>query len=323
MGSLLIKAEGLETAHIQVKDRDSAVLGFYRMRGVAERHADIFYALQEVYETSYSYGDFYPGFLNMPWEVFSQQESLKGICETTYELMVSFSQCPGMETLQTETDFHSKAEPRACSGYSHPHNRVNYVSNIQDWEEWRRQWFLLHPENIDWSKTDNAWISCPGKVRAIARRELFLKKVEDFKNGGDDENTAYCKARSIVDKIPDTTIVVEFHSQVMRQKGPEMPAYAERIGTEVCEANYYRFESELTDLERRRAGNSLRKIFSIQNGLGNLQFLSIDFAHGMFEGLDEHGDHHGEFHFDGSFNSVAEEDHSFKCMDEWHRMTGR
>ena len=160
-------------------------------------------------------------------------------------------------------------------------------------------------------------------MRAIARRELLLKVVEDLKECGDDEISAHRKAKSIVDRIPDTSIVVEFHNHVMRLKGPEMAAYAERIGTEVCESNYYRHEAELSDLERRRAGDSYRKIFSIQNGFGKFQFLSIDFVHGMFEALDEHGDHQGELHFDGSFNSGAMIDHSFKCMGEWHRMTGR
>ena len=323
MGSLLIKAEGLETASIPVKDRDAAVLGFYKMRDMAERHDDRFYALQEVYESIYSYGAFYPGFLNMPWAVFSQQGSLRGICETTYELMVSFSKCPGMETLRVEADFLKKNEPRAFSGYGNHASHAVYVCSIPEWEEWRRHWFLLHPEKIDWSKADNAWIPRPEKVRAIARRELLLKTIEDLKNGGDDEISAHRKAKSFVDRVPDTAIVVEFHNRVMRSKGGEMVAYAERIGTEICEANYYRHELELSELERQRADNSFRKVFSIQNSCGKSQFLSIDFVHGMFEALDEHGVHQGELHFDGSFNSGAEIDHSFKCMAEWHRITGR
>ena len=38
-----------------------------------------------------------------------------------------------------------------------------------------------------------------------------------------------------------------------------------------------------------------------------MQFISIDFGHGMFEFHDENGEHQGEFRFDGSQNYGIEQ----------------
>ena len=44
---------------------------------------------------------------------------------------------------------------------------------------------------------------------------------------------------------------------------------------------------------------------------------------GMFEFHDENGEHQGEFRFDGSQNYGIETDHGLKCMELWHKQTGR
>jgi len=80
--------------------------------------------------------------------------------------------------------------------------------------------------------------------------------------------------------------------------------------------------AELSNLERQYA-KSLREIYSIMNKDSKLQFISIDFAHGMFEFHDENGEHQGEYRFDGSYNSPKQPDHSFKCMKQWHKQTGK
>lgn len=45
---------------------------------------------------------------------------------------------------------------------------------------------------------------------------------------------------------------------------------------------------------------------------GKRQYISLDFAHGMFEYIDSHGNHIGEYRLTGDFNSSAQTDHGFK-----------
>lgn len=101
-----------------------------------------------------------------------------------------------------------------------------------------------------------------------------------------------------------------------------MEAYASKIGGEICRYNYYTYEKELSNLERQYA-KSLREIYSIVNRNGNLQFISIDFGHGMFESHDENGKHQGEFRFDGcTSNKGSSANHDLKCVSQWRKKRG-
>lgn len=66
-GSLLLMVDELETAHIPEDERDKTVSLYYKMKSEAEKHNDRFYALEAIYSHSFSYGNFYPGFVNMSW----------------------------------------------------------------------------------------------------------------------------------------------------------------------------------------------------------------------------------------------------------------
>ena len=66
-GSLLVTTDGLETSCISDADRDGVVSRFYEMKFNAEHKNDRFYVLESVYSHSFSYGSFYPGFVNMSW----------------------------------------------------------------------------------------------------------------------------------------------------------------------------------------------------------------------------------------------------------------
>ena len=304
-GSLLVTADTLETAYIPEKERDKAVLGFYDMKSEAERHHDRFYALEVVYSHPFTYGAFYPSFMNMSWNDLQKCETLKGISQTTFEMMQSFCKNPVIATLGTEAEFKEREEPQAHTGYSNPTGVTDFVNDMASWEEWHRIWNVAHQDQIDWTGVDDQWLPRPDLIHRILRRELIAKLGKE---------EAGC--------IKDADVVSVFYQRVMKHKGYETEAYASRIGGEICQCNYYKPEPELSALEQKYA-KSLREIYSIINQSGKVQFISIDFLHGMFEFHNENGEHLGEKRFDGSYNADSEFNHNFKCMDLWHKQTGR
>lgn len=313
-GNLLLTEEGLETAHIPVNKREDAVLGFYRMKSEAERCHDHFYALASVFSHKFSYGTFYPHFCNMSWDAFQACESLKGIGQRVFDLMQGFCQNPSVSTLRDEAVFARKDEPRAHTGYSNPKPFSVFVGDRTAWELWHREWYTAHPSEIDWSFSANDWLPRQDLILEILKRELLSVFLED--------GLTLEEAKIAVEDIADGNVALFFHDMVMRHKGDAIEGYASQIGGEICRCNYYTYEAVLSDMERRYA-KSLREIYSIVNKDGYRQFISIDFGHGMFEFHNEKGEHQGEFHFDGSYNSPIEIDHSFKCMDQWHKQTGK
>lgn len=307
-GNLLLTAEGLETIHIPEKDRENTVIEFYIMKSEAERNKDCFFVLESVYSHEFSYGSFYPNLYCMTWAEFKACHSLKGIGQRVYELMHAFCQNPNILSLADENAFFEKDEPRAYTGYSNPKSFPVFVGDRTAWEAWHRDWFSTHPSDIDWRCATNEWLPRQDIIMAILKRELLTKFREEGYNESD--------AKRMLGQIANKDIVNVFHKRVMGQKGDMIEGYASKIGGEICLCNYYTYEAELSSLEHQRA-NSLRKIYSIVNKNGKLQFISIDFRHGMFEFLDENGEHQGEYHFDGSYNSPSSPDHSFKCMKQW------
>ena len=314
-GNLLLTEEGLETAHIPEGEREGAIVEFYSMKSLAERRHDRFYVLASVYSHAFSYGAFYPNFYNMSWEEFKSNQSLKGIGQRAFDLMQGFCQNPNTGTLSDEVAFSAKDEPRAFTGYSNPGALAEFVGDRTAWDAWHREWYTTHPLDIDWTEAINDWLPRQDLILEILQRELLAKFIE----AGSEKEDAKKKLAGIADK----NIVHEFHKQVMAHKGDALEGYASKIGGEICRCNYYTYESELSKLEQQHASGSLREIYSIVNKDGMLQFISIDFGHGMFEFHDENGDHKGEYRFDGSPNSGSEADHGLKCLAQWRKKMGR
>lgn len=301
-GNILIATEGFETANINEYNRDRAVRDFYEMKSNAERNNDRFYALESLFTHQFSYGEYYPGFMNLTWQEFQSKNSLKGIEETTYELMHTFCQCPSITQLCDEHTFLQKDEPRVFAGYCNPQKRTSFINNKDNWEEWHRTWYVAHQDKIDWHNVNNKWFPRMDLINAIIMRELYANLKE-----------------SEIQSIDKNKFVVAFHEKVMRKQGCNLSAYAESIGSEICVKNYYKEEIELSKIEQQAAGNSLRKVFSIINSCGEQQFISIDFKHGMFEFHDGKGCHLGEYHFDGTYNADSDSTHDLKCLDQWRR----
>ena len=313
-GSLLVTVEGMELAHVPVVSRDDAVVEFHRMKTEADRQHDRFYALSELFSHQFSYGDFYSGLLYRSWPDFHADQVLASISQKTYQLIHSFSQCIMLPPLGSEVNFIQKEKPHAHTGYCNPQGYKDYVGCMSAWENWHREWYTAHPQDLDWSAAQNDWLPRQDLILKILKRELEAKFIED---GLKPE-----EAKQKVNAIADKDIVHEFHGKVMGRKGDALEGYASRIGGEICRCNYYTYEPELSDMERQYA-KSIREIYSITNRNGRLQFISIDFGHGMFEFHDEKGDHQGEFRFDGVLNAGIEFDHGFKCIDKWRKLTRR
>lgn len=297
-GSLLITATGMEIGDVAPEQRDKAILAFFEMKTEAERQNDRFYALQEFFSHEFSFGHFYD--LLNDWKTFQNKGILHSISQSTFQYLQSFCQCPLLTTLENDMFFLQKEEPRGHSGVNNSHGDLSFINDLTSWEQWHRKWNTEHPEDIDWSKSENDWFPRPDLIIQIMHREL----------------QAHCDLEAEGHHNQD--VVSMFYSLVMRRKGPSIHAYAQTIGSEICKCNYYREEVELSAMEQRVAG-SLRKIYSIYNRHGFQQFISIDFAHGMFEFHDENGSHQGEYRFDGSPNAESQTNHSFKCMEKWKR----
>ncbi len=312
-GSLLVTADRLEIINIPEEKREKAIIDFYDMKQEAERKKDCFFALASVYTHSYSYGSFYPNFVNLSWPEFHECEGTKGVKQRTFQLMQGFCQCPNMRTLENDLDFLKEKEPRTNTGYYNLGQTDGFVGNIEEWEIWHRKWNTEHPEDIDWSQSLNSWFSRPDLIIKILKREL-LKKFS--------ENDTQEKARERVSQIKEADVTNAFHECVMKHKGDELEAYASEIGKEICQCNYYKYENQLSTMESQCA-KSKREIYSISNKDCRTQFVSIDFKHGMFEFHNEGGAHLGEFRFDGSFNSTNESSHDLKCINQWQKQIGR
>lgn len=313
-GNLLLTIEGLEISHIPETKREKAVLEFYKMKTKAERHQDRFFALKSVYSHVFSYGSFYPNFCNMTWAEFQSYQSLKGISQRVFDLMQGFCQNPNACNVDDEDTFADKDEPRAHSGYSNLLEYPVFVGDSAAWEKWHREWYKMHPMDIDWDNAANYWFPRQDLILEILKRELLKRFMEDG-------NEVEC-AMEMLENIEEKNVVHEFHRQVMARQGNNLEAYASKIGGEICRCNYYTYEDKLSDLERQYA-KSLREIYSIVNKNGNLQFISIDFGHGMFEFHDDNGKHQGEFRFDGcTSNKGASADHDLKCLEHWRKKRG-
>lgn len=308
-GSLFIMTEDLEIARINADNRDKSVCDFLEMKFMAERHTDQIYVLQEVFSHSYSYGNIYSGFLYLSWSEFHEKEMLKGISQKTHQMIQSFSKNPRLIELDSENTFLRKENPHAHTGFINTQGHEDFVNDLIQWEEWHRNWYIEHQDEIDWSNTYDDWFPRKDLIIKLLRKELLSNFLEKY---------TLEMAQRMVDAIPNADVVHKFHDIVMKHKGNELEGYASKIGDAVCRHNYYIYENELSAMEQQHA-KSLRKIYSIINRYGKRQFISIDFGHGMFEFHDENGEHLGEYRFDGSANSPKETNHSFKCMAQWHK----
>lgn len=212
---------------------------------------------------------------------------------------------------------------RSDCGFSTIDTGLNYSGDVDTWHKNREKYFRANQKDIDWKGRDDFDLSfLPNRHRSdlSLQREIYKFVKEIFKkeaiknNWTEDEykQNFSRRCKEIAEQL-DKNVGVTFHAKVMSDKYGSREALAESIGTEICEMNFYVFEKTLTKNERKTS-KSHRKIFSIINKNGVKQYISIDFAHGMFEFHNHKGEHLGEFRFNGMLNSPSDPTHNLRTL---------
>ena len=173
---------------------------------------------------------------------------------------------------------------------------MNAVHNVDSYHDWRNKWYRENQEAIQWSKCTSEWF--PNLKYSLYVLENELDKP----------------ITGIVTDLSDA-ISKRFEKQKRSiPKGGEAESYYREIGSKIAEGNFYKFEQELSSNEQKLM-DSLRHIFSVLNGSGEKQYLSIDFEKGMFELHNHNGIHQGAYNFDGfSGFEAARDGHDLESL---------
>lgn len=328
MGNILITQEGVETSTIQEGIRDKSLFSFYEMINKAVDDGDKCFMLETAYQHTYSYGDYFPAFVNLSWDEFKNKKSLNGVSYNTYNYITNNCQNCSPSCIVNEIEFEQKRDPRGFGGFEHTDSSEDFLCNLAYWKRWHIKYLTSHPEDIQWDK-NHSFIPNINAVHEILEEEIINyirkeniarinaatnkeKEINKIKEELFDE-ADYHINEDITQPLKINAIALLFHRVVMASfKHTEMTAYCREIGKKVCEVNYYQHEKDLSNKEQQHC-KSLRCIYSITKN-GQKQYISLDFHKGMFEFHDESGRHLGEFLFDGTWNKKAEESHNFKTL---------
>lgn len=227
------------------------------------------------------------------WNDFEDNPSLKGIGFNTY---LRFVDCFTVNPCPKEISNHAYKAYLQRKGYiglakfGIPAILLPYTYDYQSYNNWQADWYRIKPSNITWS-ADSPFLPNIEYVEKVLEDELVRAGKYEY-TVGDAQNSRVHK------------LAITFHDKVMRMKGPQMKSYTQEIGGKICLGNAYIYEQQLSERESKACGKD-RTIYSIEK-MGVKQYISLDFAHGMFEFHDNKGKHLGEFHFDGSLNKLAD-----------------
>lgn len=329
MGNILITQEGIETSTIDEDKRDESLFNFYTMLEKAVKLGDCCFMTEATYGHKYSYGDYYPAFVNLNWEDFQKIESLKGISFNTYDYITNNFLYIYPKPLTAEKDFEKLNEPRGKGGFKYSNCPEDFLCCISRWNKWHSEYLTTHPEEIKWNK-NASFIPNVNAVYQILKEETLLYIEREYGRGIEKAENKKQEIERILDELladkedyhinedkmkllKPNAIVLFFHRIVMPSKDRnEMTAYCKEIGKKVCEQNYYQYENELSTNEQRTC-QSLREIYGIVKN-GEKQYISLDFHKGMFEFHDKKGIHLGEYFFDGTLNKGPEASHNLRTL---------
>ena len=293
-GSIFVDSKGaglLAQGRGNIKD---IVSDFVKMRQEAERCCDKLYY---VYDDCW--GVFYDKFYT------SYDGSIYGISQVEYQLLIHDSNILSFTILQNESDFYNKLEPRTKGGFkSDDIIDEAFVCDKVSIDNWHSKWFFEHPDKIDWTGSNGIFPRVES-INTILSTELERQTK---------------KVRAVSNNLTN-----DFYEIIVKTKSSnERISYSEKVGSAICEANFYRRERELEKLEERYGNKKAKVIFSIVKN-GKYQFLSIDTQHCMFELCDNKGDHVAELRFDGTLNgtNTMEVDHSLMSVDKWKQICHR
>ena len=284
-GNILLDEDGLNIQNVKDCEKRTAVGNFCEMIEEANTEGD---TLHYVYDS--------------PCRIYSilydpEDPHCKLIGQRLFnQLQVVFGNFP--HSIHCLEEFETKREPKTHGGYKYENcPSSDYIYDKETINGWHDEWYIEHPEAIDWNKFNNALWPRYDRTIKILTQEL-LKVVEVIPSN--DKDITNC-----------------FHEQIMKHLNErERISEAKKIGAAICEANYYHREKELEQLEAKQGNNHAELIYSIKKG-NEYQFLSIDKQHGMLEWCNDNGEHQMEIRFDGTKNKDGDTSHSLLCVTEW------
>lgn len=287
-GNVFVDKEGTTVNKIEVEKRNDVLRNYYVMREEAKSIGDKFF-----YVNAQEWEDFFV-------DIYTSGTSYwKGV---DIQLIAALQNGAfPLKLLDDISEFDALNAPKSHGGYAYDgHPTTNYIHDTETWEGWHQKWNLAHIDEADAEPLHNGVWPCFKKVVGILSQELQ-------------------KAGKNV-PLTDKEVVDSYHDQIMKHLDErERISVSNKIGTILCEANYYHREEKLEALEADHGNKRAERIFSIMIGT-KYQFLCIDKKHGMLELCDDKGDHLMEIRFDGSKNKDKESDHSLLCVAEWKRI---
>ena len=284
----------------QYRDRQLSDLVDIMLLASAENQVVLGYGMASC---QYSFGSL-ENLLYSDWYEFKNNPALNGICFNTYQRLIdsfTMNPCPKEISNQAYKAYLNRKGYIGLANFGIPAILLPYIYDYQSYNKWQADWYRMNPSEIEWS-ADSPFLPNLEYVEAIAEEELVKAGKYDY-TVGDAQNSRVHK------------LAIAFHDKVMRMKGEQIKSYTQEIGGKICLGNAYTFEKQLSVNESKACGGDPRCIYSIKKE-GVKQYISLDFAHGMFEFLDDKGVHLGEFHFDGSPNKSADSigRHDFKTI---------
>lgn len=224
--------------------------------------------------------------------LFGQFNSLTslGVKQTTCALLSNAlmkKPCLGREVSNSEWD-----KITSCKidyGLQNDSNE-NYCTSEKEWQAERIKFYAANPDQIDWSQDE--W---------FPNKEWSERLLKEFINDGE---TSLEGASSNSNDVEN-----QAHDK-LRRMGAEFQAKVSVLGADLCLGNFYIEEKKLSREEKRSFG-SRRRIFSITKK-NKKQYISLDFAHGMFEYHNSSGDHLGEYRLLGTKNANGEQSHNLR-----------
>lgn len=249
------------------------------------KHITLQWKLEEgLYCKEFKFGYFYNDLL------YGKFEKLRswGISQKTHELLSNVlmqKPCLGKEI--SNSDWDNIASCKIDYGLQNDSNE-NYCTCEKEWQAERIKFYVANPDQIDWSQDE--W---------FPNKEWSERLLKEFIN---DRTTSL--------EGPSSNDVENQAHNILRRMGPEFQAKVSVLGADLCLGNFY-FEEKTLSIEELELCGSQRRIFSITKQ-SRKQYISLDFAHGMFEYHDSSGNHLGEYRLLGTKNSDADKSHNLR-----------
>lgn len=153
---LLIK--GLELDKISEDNRDNSFQKFAYLIDFFHK-TKVKVCMQDgLMNHRFSFGTIYDLFYS-PWSAISQKDSLKGISQATYQMVISMSmQHPSLGKEMNDEDWSKKRMPKVHYGILKINLDKNYVNEQKEWQEFRASYYASNPGSYEWKNNDDAFL---------------------------------------------------------------------------------------------------------------------------------------------------------------------